>query len=257
MVESASNQSRIYRPLQKTQASPRGNGMNQPQTIELFNLGLVEWNRWAQDLMDKRKELKRRGVWTEGDSSEWNDMTREWNENSKADFSGHEFDNDVNFSKFVFPGVTKFRRTRFRKSALFHYAQFLGNADFSGVEFSNISNFSSAEFHGKASFVDTHFRANSKFCGALFSQHVTFESAKFDGRLYFEKICAQQKVSFERATLSDISVFHVAKFCGETSFRFALISQTISFKDVEFQDHVFFDNCILENVASFVRGLYT
>ena len=81
--------------------------MNKEETIKLFHQGRDAWNIWA---------------WT-GRS----------NINAVADFQGHVFEEEVDFSDFRFPADALFNNVIFKKKAIFQGCIFEGNVDFSNL----------------------------------------------------------------------------------------------------------------------------
>ena len=76
--------------------------MNQKESLKIFEQGENAWYTRADKILADKTELESAGIWMGEDQSQWNDETRSWHERAKADFSGHNFTSDVDFSNFIF-----------------------------------------------------------------------------------------------------------------------------------------------------------
>ena len=120
--------------------------MTRKESIELFNKGCQDWNAWAEQMLAKKEELMKSGVWREGDQNKRNEETRTWQEEAKADFSGYGFGANVKFVGFCFPGDAVFNGATFAERMDFGNAEFFGLAKFFKVTFMKDVSFSSTKF---------------------------------------------------------------------------------------------------------------
>ena len=119
----------------QSQAQSKGIHMNRQETFELFHQGKEKWNEWAESMLAERKRLEEAGNWA---VDRWgkgeNDETRDWMKTASVEFSAeenpHTFEEDVNFSGWVFPWRAYFRSAAFSGSADFRSAAISGYADF-------------------------------------------------------------------------------------------------------------------------------
>ena len=201
--------------------------MNRKESMELFEQGEDDWNKWANDLLAKKNALKLADIWIGGDKSQWNDETRSWYKKAKADFSLHVFESDADFRKFQFPGEVSFQSAEFKRYAKFESAVFIYDANFKTVTFSKVCKFGNSTFTKMADFCE------AEFCG-----DAHFKSAEFEG-----------SASFQGATFSRLASFTHTKFKNEASYTNATFWGLTKFNDSEFEGAAMFLQC------SFKRGI--
>jgi uncharacterized protein YjbI with pentapeptide repeats len=177
-----------------------------------------DWNKWSErmlalndDLKDDYERIARSGKTQE---------IQVWDILSKADFIGHTFKHNVDFSntlfvgnaafkKAVFLGDAKFNNTKFRDGPDFNGASFASWVDFNGANFScphdsawfsnatfaKVAYFRGSEFFGNADFQNSTFSDKADFSGAIFKFDAIFTKAKFEHIAFFIK------AKFERVVL--------------------------------------------------------
>ncbi len=151
-----------------------------------------------------------------------NSATNKWHDAARADFAGHCFMDDANFSGFVFPGYADFGPakgkdeagkdiivlTRFEKDARFDKATFSGFAWFDDATFSGVARFSKATFSWVA-----------WFGNATFSGFAWFGEATFSGDAWFDKSTFSGDAGFYKATFSGVARFQQGDVLGEGGVR--------------------------------------
>lgn len=109
--------------------------MNREETRALFAKGKDAWNAWAQDMLNKRKELEAKGGWKEvtvaGDWRTLDSEPKAWVEEARVDFSKSSFNNNLNLWGWIFPGQANFSRSDFGGNVYFGDSIWHGYADFS------------------------------------------------------------------------------------------------------------------------------
>lgn len=74
--------------------------MNKQESLALLAQGRDAWNAWAKGLLAERARLEEAG--------EWEAAEEEWEARAWVDFDDHEFEDDVFFGEFIFPGYSWF-----------------------------------------------------------------------------------------------------------------------------------------------------
>ena len=208
--------------------------MTRKESIELFNKGYQDWNAWAEQMLAKKEELMKSGVWSEGDQNKRNEETRAWQEEAKADFSGYGFGANVKFVGFCFPG-----------DAVFNGATFAERMDFGNAEFFGLAKFFKVTFMKDVSFSSTKF-----FCGA------SFEQAKFKDRADFYSTNFEGNTSFWLTTFSDMVLFRDAIFSGDADFLNTVFRHIAIFSNVTFSSNAAFFQCVFESATSFKESSF-
>ena len=160
--------------------------MNQKQSLELFQKGKDAWNTWADEMITERKALEKSGVWKTNRYLH-NKQTSAWHEQTKADFSGIDFQAWADFRSFRFPGHALFQGASFPKGGNFAESEFLHDADFLDSQFGDPCIFSSVMFCGATCFRRAMFKSEAYFRDSKFSSRddVNFEGAQFMGLAHF------------------------------------------------------------------------
>ncbi|GAA6211177.1 hypothetical protein NBRC116602_09170 [Hyphomicrobiales bacterium 4NK60-0047b] len=91
--------------------------MNREETLALYELaqkeGVESWNTWANEMLEEKKRLEQAGEWEATKNlldglDPANEVTKIWLKKAEANFSSkgapHTFEQDANFSNFIFPG---------------------------------------------------------------------------------------------------------------------------------------------------------
>jgi hypothetical protein len=181
------------------------------------------------------------------------------------DFTGHVFDNDVDFSGATFdgkedisetqnrmPSCVNFSRAIFRKNAIFEQSQFNGgDALFIDAKFlGEKANFNGAQFRGGyGRFTKAEFNNSEKtdFDGAKFHKGANFKSAQFNSK----------EIGFWEAEVLDGNAFFWGvKFTGyRANFsNFKINGGNAEFNDCEFQGiYISIENSQFSNDLAFNR----
>ena len=91
--------------------------MDKKKSLELYTKGVETWNCWANKMLAQRDKLVETGEWmpskgvpliVELDISGDNQLTKDWLDAAKVDFSGCAFEGNANFDDFIFPSAVDF-----------------------------------------------------------------------------------------------------------------------------------------------------
>ena len=225
--------------------------MNQKQSLELFERGKNDWNKWAKKILVKKNALESAGTWVEGDQSQWNDETSSWHKRAKADFSNHSFTSDVDFRNFQFPGEVLFRFSNFQGYVYFENAEFYYDASFWRVTFSKFCMFGNTTFMKIADFSDVMFKDYADFRNVMFKNEANFASTKFCNNTYFHSADFKGRVSFQGATFFYRAMFKDTKFKSRADFLEAEFFRFTSFQNAEFKDDAVFLQCSFKSAVTF------
>jgi uncharacterized protein YjbI with pentapeptide repeats len=233
-----------------TAAKSRNKNMDQKESLELFAKGKDAWNAWADEMLAKKADMEKAGIWRANPKldSEWgchrengeNPETQVWLDAARSVFSGLPLGRpnenelcdfrDCDFRDFIFPGEADFRKARFK------------NVDFQGATFSEGAFFMDALFSGNAGFQRTRFSGKAGFKGATFKECATFILAKFNGDADFEPVTFAGGAAFWRATFNKTSSFMKSTFGGDADFKEATFSETGSFRGAAFSGDAIFES---------------
>ena len=226
--------------------------MNQTQSMELFEKGEHAWNTWADAKIAEKKALEESGVWITNRHLH-NKQTSAWHEQTKADFSGIEFQAWADFRSFHFPGHALFQGANFSKGGNFASSEFLHDADFLDSEFGDLCVFAWVTFCGETCFRRAMFKGEARFPHAKFSSpnDVNFEEARFIGLAHFGAVQFQAFSSFERATFSDVARFDEVSFSDGANFLNVTFSRYATFNKAQFSRDAAFDHSVFEGAVYF------
>ena len=224
--------------------------MNQKESLELFEQGENAWNTWANNLLAEKNALESAGIWMGEDKSQWNDETRSWHENAKADFSYYSFESDVDFRNFQFPGKVSFISAKFKGYVHFESAVFPYSARFGNVIFLDFCNFENSTFRKNADFSRVKFKSYARFSNVKFLSYANFHSTKFSISANFDSAEFKERVSFLEATFFRGALFSDTKFKGMADYMSATFSRATYFSNAEFEGSALFLQC------SFNGGVY-
>ena len=182
--------------------------MDNAQSLALYAQGKDAWNAWASDIRPRRAELKKAGNWDDA---------------ARADFEGHEFDDEVDFRGFIFPGVAGFGEATFTGVAGFVRVTFTGAAGFAGltftddagfvrVTFTGAAGFAGATFTGAAGFGGATFTGVARFAQSTFCGFTTFAQSTFERGVDFSAIDGKTSFSLAGAHFQDVPDFNQAHF---------------------------------------------
>jgi uncharacterized protein YjbI with pentapeptide repeats len=188
-------------------------GMDKIDTIKLFNQGKQKWNQWADGLRDDQKTFLKSNDSSHNYAKDW---LLDWEHDAKSDFSEHTFEDDADFSGFIFPGGVTFAKSEFSKKADFTSAVFRQHVTFKNVKFFDAVDFSEATFDELANFNEFHVYKSSVWEETVFEKNVTFiyavfrattrlNNCLFAGQLSFSSAVFHRGVDFSRANLAGAS----------------------------------------------------
>ncbi|MBL6599475.1 MAG: pentapeptide repeat-containing protein [Alphaproteobacteria bacterium] len=146
--------------------------MNKQESLALLAQGRDAWNAWAKGLLAERARLEEAG--------EWEAAEEEWEARAWVDFDDHEFEDDVFFGEFIFPGYSWFGGATFSGYAGFNGATFSGTAWFRDATFSGTAWFGQTKFTGYSTFRNAHFLGNVTFAATEVTSAFSLEGAVFE-----------------------------------------------------------------------------
>lgn len=160
--------------------------------LALVRHGKDVWNAW-RNAYPCRVHTARNGVVT--------------TDGPKVDLRGHVFQDDVNFSEFLFGDDADFEGVHFIKTAIFARAQFGDKANFSFTRFEGRAVFVGAQFGDDVNFAGAKFDAQTIFVGAQFGHGARFLGAQFDSRAEFKGTQFGDSAQFNGALFKDCALF--------------------------------------------------
>lgn len=238
--------------------------MDKEESLALYGKGRDAWNSWANDMLAKKAELEKYEPWQMDDTGHRiSEVTKVWERNSRVVFSEHSFEEDADFSGFVFPFAVCFNKVIFKANAdfrvaifsydvIFRNAVFCVDADFTETKFKRFTDFSKATFRHYAVFYDAIFSGKASFRGSVtFCSDAEFQKATFSGKAMFENAKFRGNVKFEDATFIGEALFYKAEFSGAAIFDDTKFGGATWFNDAIFSNSLNFDRSLFETVASF------
>jgi len=238
----------------------RQSPMNRDETLALFAKGKDAWNAWAQDMLNKRKELEAKGQWKIDDSDKFIDPdkppsmspeTESWIAVASTAFTNVAGHFALNFSDFVFPGPANFSKNTFRKTANFDRTQWYGPAYFSNTIFAANVSFESARFLDDALFDEMTANKRTAFSGTNFEKSAVFSHATFRALAQFRR-CRFTESFFDHAKFT-FAEFDQSTFSSFTYFATASFENRTSFGSSKFFGETNFENCTFNGIGAFGR----
>lgn len=144
------------------------------------------------------------------------------------------------FTRFKFPAMTSFEKTRFQMAVTFSHASFGEGANFNGMEIAGDTDFSHAEF------ADTDFR------GAIFGGNVNFSDATFGREAYFSRSEFKKNADFSD-TIFERGAYFTGAALVNVNFRMASLEKKTDFRNATFRGKTDFSNAAFEGEVDFVR----
>jgi uncharacterized protein YjbI with pentapeptide repeats len=237
--------------------------MNKEETLELYLKGSEAWNAWAKHMAEQHTGVVATGEWINTNGKKCY-TTKGWRHAATVDFSEQHFENEMNFSNFVFPGDVHFREVVFANTN-FNGARFIGDVRFAQTKFLNGTDFSEAVFRGKAIFQDIDF-ASAFFEGTIFAKEASFSkvsflvaafnNSQFRGNADFRHSKFTTLASFADTTFRKEARFIGATFDREVLFWRTLFGQRASFNGTTFNGCVEFHTATFEGDAIFGEALF-
>jgi hypothetical protein len=238
--------------------------MNREETLALYELaqkeGVEAWNKWANEMLEKRKRLEKAGKWAaeinfkgllEGQNSE----TRNWIELAEVNFSKkdtpEEINIDFNCTSIIFPADTFFEKAQFNKGVNFNDAIFNGTAIFSYSKFYSDTNFINTNFTGHTSFFYSEFFQDTVFIKSNFNEYADFRNLIVNKNIDFKETFFKESAEFSNSYFHEISGFDHAVFVKYTDFNFCIFDNFITFEGSEFKCKTNFKNCVFNNQSDF------
>ncbi|MEN2494125.1 MAG: hypothetical protein TECD_00016 [Hyphomicrobiaceae bacterium hypho_1] len=236
--------------------------MKRNVTLELFCKGREEWNAWAEEMFAKRKRLEDTGLWSlDLGIDPKNDQTRDWVNEASIEFSSKEepynFNEDIDFSGWIFPWNANFTRVTFSKTANFRNAHFGGAANFRSVSFSEPCDFRVATFDGAANFTRVSFKGTSDFRGTKFKRDAYFTGTVFNGAAKFRGALFNEAAFFSSSLFNGAAFFGSVAFNGAADFKSVEFDVGANFKSAVFSAAVDFTGAVCSGSADFCGALLT
>ncbi len=176
------------------------------------------WNSWAQPFKERRLELERRhALLYRADQTPdiiaprkipENEESAAFHQDALADFSGHEFNEIVDFKGFIFPGdvvLGENHRLRSRRPGACTFAKYVS--------------FNDCEVMGDFNFRRVHCLANIGFSRASFRGDANFAEAKFFKAIWFRNVVFHKDIWFGQTQFQSYCDFINTRFLGLVAFR--------------------------------------
>lgn len=179
--------------------------MNREETLALYEQGVEAWNKWANEMLEERKRLEEAGEWQVEKVDlllikPINEVTKKWINKAEANFSTpvtpHTFNKILDFSNYIFPMNTHFKRAVFTKEV----------------------NFKDCKFYGTPSFYEANFEKTASFRNVKFYDNVLFLETNFNDKVLFNKADFYKNISFSNTNFLNYSSFKNVTFCSRCSF---------------------------------------
>jgi Pentapeptide repeats (9 copies) len=177
-----------------------------------------------------------------------------------VDFSEVQFDENINFSGFVFKNDQgqgpDFRASRFLKDARFRSAVMGDFADFSSAIFCSRSDFSECIFGDEPDFSQSHFEKSSIFAASEFGDGADFSKSLFKNSASFVKCTFGQNLSFFRTTFGWRTTFSHSTFGTTSQFIGATFGSLVMFDDCNFKGDCDFSAAMKEDSGKSSRQFH-
>src|SRR5271165_2287733 len=251
----------------------RAAALAEGKTVEQANeLAVLIWNSWAKEMISKREELQRQGLWKIG-RGEWgkqepqNTETHIWLQEAWADFAGVRFDGghiksqnaDFSFGGFMFPGGASFESAEFSKGANFLAARFDGDADFDHAVFRDAANLREVQFFWKAAFAFVTFVGWTSFINSIFYERSRFSGSQFQSMADFSNVQfrSPRVLSFRRTIFRQAALFRHARFLGGLAdFRGMSAEHAFDITYAQFEKLPWFNQANFKEAPDFDQVLY-
>lgn len=181
----------------------------------------------------------------------WNAWS-ESNPDFHANFSNQSFNEELDFSGFIFPqstkGKTSFKNSKFTYPAKFSNCKFSPTCEMEEIYFGNHAEFKFCTFPGKSSFRKCRFDGPSTFEGSRFLDDANFSEVSANAEITFENATFTHQLNFRLATIRKSANLSKCEFHGHTIF-----NQSKSLSEVDFSDSKFFSETeftSIENISS-------
>ncbi len=257
---------------------PQGSPMNREETLALYEQGADAWNKWANEMLEERKQLEEAGEWDtinyipslvgplflNFQGIPFNEKTRNWYKKSEANFSTKEnpyrFSKSIDLSSFIFPSIAMIESAVFEKDCTLNEMHFLGEANFDNSVFIGSVHFNETIFESNAKFENSNFHEMADFTGVTFSDEAWFAHSTFckttlfimstfEGLTTFSAIQAKRGFSLSGASfVNEIPYFKQANF-----------QEAPHLDDINFSRYIEpkgFINSILNPIASDLKARY-
>ncbi len=160
----------------------------------------------------------------------------------EINLSGLFFEDDIDFSDFIFPIDVSFRYSEFSNGSDFNNTKFYTNVAFNHAIFSKSAFFMNATFFGHTIFTRVTFFDSALFTEAKFSYPIFFSNANFCKSAIFFNAIFSGWTSFTSAIFSDSALFDKIKISGRTSFRYVeFLKEAPSFYKADLYSNILWD----------------
>ncbi|MDA7946243.1 MAG: hypothetical protein MPJ78_02060 [Hyphomicrobiaceae bacterium] len=213
--------------------------MTPTETISLFNKGKRDWNKRIHSILMQRRDLIERDLWQgkfiTKDTYEPGPERIAWNEDAIADFSGHVFEEDVDFRGYRFI-VANFRGCQFLGDVNLAACDFIPGSEIDEGGFFTILSCAGAEFQGAANFSMVAGPFDAHFNGAKFFSRADFSGASIE-RLNLNDTNFEDDVNFNGTRLCGLFAGDT-RFGKNVNFESAKITSGLYMKGAKFFGHV-------------------
>lgn len=218
--------------------------MNYEETHDLFRLGRRDWNKWANELLQQKRQFIEEGLW-EDQKDKWEGraisvFSRE------NDIKSHTFSYEANFSEFIFPGFVDFS-----------FNDFIEQVDFSDAIFHNYANFNNTIFRSKVLFSRCKFKNNITLSNVNFNNEVNFSGSLINGTLKISETIFNSKTDFTDVEFDCGASFLENKFKDELYFINNKILKAFVFRKCKFYKCIYFDAAIIDRFFGFDKCDFT
>jgi uncharacterized protein YjbI with pentapeptide repeats len=156
-------------------------------------------------------------------------------------FDDATFGGTASFIEATFESEAALARTHWRTDANFDGVTFRAGADFDGATFERrVSCGDGARFLGRTGFRGARFRDSSLFDHAAFAEKASFRDAVFERNVSFDHVTFGE-ASFTNVSFADMAYFRRTSFHGLASFENVHFDGYVGFERSEFADGITFE----------------
>lgn len=234
-------------------AALKGTDYNRDEYYRAQVVAANIWNEWARGLIEARKRLEAEGIFKLGkfdygtriyiapETIAGNEVTAQWLDEARVEFSGMTFKGRADFSGFIFPGQAifglskthtlyarradpkptplfpagaRFNRATFYLDAIFDWILFEGGAGFGQTRFCDIARFNQCVFSDTTWFEQAVFENDLWMGQVKFKAYTDFTDATFKGRTSFYAVQSEGAFLLHNATFREVPDFTQARFQG-------------------------------------------
>lgn len=173
-----------------------------------------------------------------------------------VDFSYTDWDNEKDFSGFVFPVCTNFSFAKFGNGVNFYSATFDELADFTSATFGSSVLFTFTTFSNVADFTSATFGFWVRFTSAIFGVFAIFKSARFGSAAIFTSTTFGGRADFTSTTFSNGADFCSTTFDYGTDFISTTFGDNANFYSATFGNNTLFTSAKFGEFACFISTTF-